>query len=47
MEKNQGRMIHQRRHGVAFFFRSFSFLFWFFFVLFKGRATKDGRQEKD
>ena len=26
---------YRRRNGVAFFFRSFCFLFWFFFVLFK------------
>ncbi len=26
---------YRRRDGVAFFFRSFCFLFWFFFVLFK------------
>jgi hypothetical protein len=36
---------YRRRNGVAFFFRSFCFLFWFFFVLFKEGNPKEGKQQ--
>jgi len=47
MRKDEVRppMPYRRRNGVAFFFRSFCFLFWFFFVLFKEGNPKEGKQQ--